>query len=97
MERSFLKVISVINVLPTKILFKGHHLIHSGEKPIKCDQCNKCFIKKSNLIIHQRTHSGKKPFRYEHCDKCFADKCTLVTHQRAQYNEKPFECKQCDI
>ena len=60
-----------------KDTFMGHHLIHSGEKPIKCDQCNKCFIKKSNLIIHQRTHSGNEPFKCEQSYECFAIKALL--------------------
>lgn len=31
-----------------------------GERPHKCNVCNKTFIQSGQLVIHNRTHSGEK-------------------------------------
>ena len=70
-------------------------MTHTGEKPHKCTECDKAFIRRSDLIMYQRTHSGDKPYQ-SHCDKVFSDKGELNTHLRAQTVEKPYNCSQCD-
>ena len=44
-EERHLNVISVINDLPDNIVFSlmGKPILARTEKPINCDQCDKCF------------------------------------------------------
>src|SRR6218665_3584244 len=43
----------------------------SGEKPYKCDLCEKAFSKKSYLKKHAGFHTEEKPYRCDLCSKAF--------------------------
>ena len=40
-------------------------MIHTGDKPYKCDVCDKAFSHSNNLQRHAMIHTGDKPYK---CD-----------------------------
>uniref|UniRef100_A0A3Q2YIW1 C2H2-type domain-containing protein n=1 Tax=Hippocampus comes TaxID=109280 RepID=A0A3Q2YIW1_HIPCM len=68
---------------------------HSGNKHVKCSQCEKTFSSKWGLKVHTRTHTGEKPFACSICGKRFFVKERLRMHTRTHTGEKPFACTVC--
>ena len=56
----------------TKEFMTRHAMIHTGEKPYKCDFCEKGFILSSNIQRHAMIHTGKNPYKCDVCDKGFS-------------------------
>ncbi|XP_077341416.1 uncharacterized protein LOC143986884 [Lithobates pipiens] len=65
------------------------------EKRFPCTECEKCFVKKSEIVRHQRSHMGGKPYSCLECGKCFSNKPNLYTHQRIHTGEKLYSCLEC--
>ena len=50
------------------------------EQPFNCHHCDKKFIQKDNLRVHERLHTGEKPFKCHHCDKTLVKNYDLRVH-----------------
>ena len=62
----------------------------------QCGQCEKAFLYKSKLLLHQVTHSGERPYKCPNCEKTYKRESELVVHQRVHTGERPFRCLKCD-
>ena len=78
-----------------------HMLRHSGQRPFKCDLCDKDFTRKAHLKRHKQiNHDGLKPtsspVKCDQCDHTFANKHSLRKHVKKVHEVKQYFCDVCD-
>ena len=66
------------------------------EKPFRCDQCCRGFLKADTLKYHIFSHTGEKPYKCTMCPSVFVRKDYLNKHIRTHTGEKPYRCSQCE-
>ncbi|XP_075046182.1 zinc finger and BTB domain-containing protein 48 [Mixophyes fleayi] len=70
----------------------------NANNPVECPICQKRFLSKYYLKVHNRKHTGEKPFKCAKCDKCYFRKENLVEHQGRNCmsrTEQVFKCTSC--
>jgi hypothetical protein len=68
----------------------------SSRSKYPCEECDKVYVRASDLQSHMRTHTGEKPFACDVCDKRFGKKSHLKRHAMLHTGEKPYKCGFCD-
>lgn len=64
-------------------------------KPRKCDECGKNFMRRIDWIRHYRLNHGNKPYKCEFCGKTFERMNYCRVHRRKHTGERPYICSIC--
>ena len=62
----------------------------------QCSSCDKAFMYKSKLLLHQVSHSDARPYKCPNCDKTYKRESELIVHQRVHTGERPYSCTKCE-
>ncbi|XP_064646457.1 uncharacterized protein LOC135499552 [Lineus longissimus] len=82
---------------PLYVVMQEHIRTAHGDKPFKCDLCEKEFIKRNYLMKHMKAHAEAKAqvLKCHKCDRCFMDQARLQEHSKEHTNEGRYKCHVC--
>ena len=74
---------------------------HEGGGRYKCTECEKSFIHKQHLQVHQTVHSDRRQYPCTVCNKSYKSASSLCTHVLTHElqnspQETLLKCSQCD-
>uniref|UniRef100_A0A182W185 Protein krueppel n=1 Tax=Anopheles minimus TaxID=112268 RepID=A0A182W185_9DIPT len=72
----------------------SHRLTH-GEKKFQCNTCSKMFLRRWDLLIHQKMHSTERPYGCNICEMRFKTVAHLRAHQLVHTGERTKKCRIC--
>jgi len=88
----------------TNIIFAPTIIIYENQKQNQprnylCSTCNKSFVHKCDLTIHQRSHTGQRPYQCPLCLKKFTTSSNLWRHFKSKSHifKTPQKCTHCPL
>ena len=76
---------------------RQQELVHTGERPFKCDERGMSFTQSGSFRVHTRTHTGDRLFKCDVCQKSFTQSGSLCAHKRTHTGDRPFKCDVCGM
>ncbi|XP_061393690.1 zinc finger protein 675-like [Musca vetustissima] len=73
-----------------------HYRRHTGERPFKCEYCDRRFFRLHDAQMHALSHTGERPYKCTECEKGFRSSGKLTIHMRTHTNERPYACTECE-
>ncbi|KAG5325224.1 ZSC22 protein, partial [Pseudoatta argentina] len=81
--------------LPQSLLLHVQR-IHFRARNYKCNECEKNFFSKHDLVKHLSIHSQEKPYSCSICEKQFSRLTSLQRHKKVHKDETHYTCSHCD-
>ncbi|XP_017046747.1 zinc finger protein 510 isoform X2 [Drosophila ficusphila] len=76
---------------------KMHILRHKGQKDFSCSYCDRQFVSKHLLNLHNRVrHLGEQPFKCTFCPSTFFTSSSKSRHEQVKHiRSRNFKCDEC--
>lgn len=77
--------------------YKIHVKQYLGDRPFKCEICDKGFVQGFQLRIHQKMHTDERKFSCDICGKTFKHSGNLNLHKGSHTEKRPYKCTICNV
>lgn len=69
---------------------------HTGERPYKCQYCDRSYAQSNDLLKHTRIHVGENTYKCNLCTAAFRLQAQLREHYRIHYDASQLALRNAD-